>query len=237
MHLAILVTNTDESSFADRHPKDGEKFSRLIHAVRQDWKLSVFQVKNDQFPDMLDPYDGLILTGSPASVHDGNEWIDRLRLLVIKAHQIGQPIFGACFGHQVIAEALGAKVGDNPSGWVLGTVETSRVSIPEWEADLPDKLSFYAAHHEQVLNLPDGAELIHQAPTCRIAGFRVGNQIYTTQYHPEMEHEFITALTHELSGELPDDVIAASTHSLAARSHYLEFAESIARFFELHPSN
>ncbi|NKB53476.1 MAG: type 1 glutamine amidotransferase [Rhizobiaceae bacterium] len=209
MHLAILVTNTDESGFADRHPKDGEKFSNLIHAVRPDWEISVFQVKDD------------------------HQWIDRLKLLVIEAHQAGQPIFGACFGHQMIAQALGAEIGDNPTGWVLGTVQTSSVSKPEWEADLPDKINFYAAHHEQVLNLPDGAELIHQAPTCNIAGFRIGNQIYTTQYHPEMEHQFITALTEELSGELPGDVIAASTQSLASRSHYMEFAESIARFFEL----
>ncbi|MEP1209281.1 MAG: type 1 glutamine amidotransferase [Rhizobiaceae bacterium] len=203
-----------------------------MHAVRPDWKLSVFEVKDDEFPDSLALYDGLILTGSPASVHDGEDWIDRLKKLAVEAYETRQPMFGACFGHQAIAEALGGHVGENPTGWVLGTVEAELVAKPEWEQELPDRLNFYAAHHEQVLSLPNNAKLIHQQKACKIAGFRIGNDVYTTQYHPEMTHEFVAALTEEISNDLPEEVIREATDSLANKSHYLEFAESIARFFE-----
>ena len=68
MHIAILVTNTDHSAFADRHPKDGEKFTQFMHSVRPDWQMSVYQVESGAFPDSLAPFDGLIITGSPASL-------------------------------------------------------------------------------------------------------------------------------------------------------------------------
>ena len=232
MHLAILVTNTDESAFADRHTKDGEKFTALIHEVRPDWKLSVFEVKDGEFPEDAANFDGLIVTGSPASVHDEAAWIDRLKVLLVDAHASGQSIFGACFGHQAIAEALGGEVGDNPTGWELGTIQAKRISTPSWETHLPETLNLYAAHNEQVLRLPKDAQVIHEREGCRYAGYRIGNQIYSTQYHPEMEHYFIEDLTEDMSAKVPKEVIDRSRKSLNTRSHYTKFAESIARFFE-----
>ena len=232
MHLAILVTNTDESAFADRHTKDGEKFTALIRAVRPEWELSVFEVKDGEFPKDPGAFDGLIVTGSPASVHDEAAWIDRLKVLLAEAYASGQSIFGACFGHQAIAEALGGEVGENPSGWELGTIQAMRISTPPWEAHLPKILHMYAAHHEQVLKLPRDAVAIHERKDCRYAGYRIGDRVYSTQYHPEMEHHFIQDLTEEMKEQVPENVIDRSRSSLATHSHYTEFAESIARFFE-----
>ena len=233
MKLAILVTNTDESDFSNRFPKDGEKFTSFIHSVRPDWQLESFSVKDDIFPESIDAFDGLIITGSPASVHDDAPWINRLKLLIIDAYQSGQQIFGACFGHQAIAEALGGRVGDNPDGWVLGTVETQETEQVQWSNDLEPNLNLYAAHHEQVLDLPQGAEVIRSHKSCKFAGFRMGSTIYTTQYHPEMDHGFITALTDELSAELPEEVISAAHNSLEQKADNVAFAETVARFFEV----
>ena len=58
MHLAVLMTNTDESDFAQRHPKDGEKFKALIQSVRPDWTVSSFHVKDGVFPDDILAFDG-----------------------------------------------------------------------------------------------------------------------------------------------------------------------------------
>ncbi|MEP0940650.1 MAG: type 1 glutamine amidotransferase [Rhizobiaceae bacterium] len=232
MHIAILVTNTDHSEFADRHPKDGEKFSRFLHGVRPDWKVSVFEVKDGEFPIGTDQFDGLLITGSPASVHDNLVWIPTLKLLISKAFASGQPIFGACFGHQVIAEVLGGKVVDNPDGWEFGAVEVNHRDTPEWAQHLGTSFTLYAAHKEQVARLPEGAVSIASGPGCPCAGFRIGDRLYTTQYHPEMEHDFITALTQELRGDLPDNVIDRSMASLSNHADGRAYAESVARFFE-----
>jgi GMP synthase-like glutamine amidotransferase len=120
MHLAVLVTNTDENVFVQAHPKDGEKFSAMLGQVRRDWSFTVFSVKDGVFPGRPARFDGLILPGSPASVHDPAPWVARLLGLIREADAHGVAMFGACFGHQAIALALGGEVSRNPDGWVHG---------------------------------------------------------------------------------------------------------------------
>ena len=65
MHLAILMTNTDESDFAARHPKDGVKFADLIHMARPGWRVSVFSVKDGEFPADIAAFDGAMICPGP----------------------------------------------------------------------------------------------------------------------------------------------------------------------------
>ena len=120
MRLAVLMTNTDESAFAQQHPKDGEKFSRLIAELRAGWEVTSFNVKDDIFPDDIQIFDGVMITGSPASVHDQDPWVTRLLALIRDIYANEIPMFGACYGHQAIALALGGAVEANPKGWVFG---------------------------------------------------------------------------------------------------------------------
>ena len=148
MHLAILMTNTDESDFAQRHPKDGAKFASLIHWVRPDWQLEVFSVKDDIFPEDLGVFDGALITGSPASVNDPAPWVGKLigQLRDAIAREI--PLFGVCFGHQALAKALGVEVVQNPKGWVFGRTTMKSQNRPDWARDLPDTFDQYAVHEE-----------------------------------------------------------------------------------------
>ncbi len=98
MHIAILMTNTDESDFAQRHPNDGQKFADVIHAVRPNGQVTVYPVKDGVFPPADAVYDGWIIGGSPDSVHDASPWIAQLFLLIRRLVADAQPIFGACFG-------------------------------------------------------------------------------------------------------------------------------------------
>lgn len=232
MHLAILMTNTDESEFAQAHPKDGEKFADLIHLVRPGWTLEVFAVKDGVFPADLSRFDGAMITGSPASVTGEADWIARLLDLIRAMHAAGMPIFGACFGHQAIALALGGTIGRNSGGWIHGLTRNRTLTRPGWARDLPDEVRLYGSHVEQVTALPEGAVPISRSEGCDVTGFVLGDTIYTTQHHPEMTPEFIAALTEELAGDLGPDLAARARASLAERSDMTVFAESIARFFE-----
>ncbi|MEM9349750.1 MAG: type 1 glutamine amidotransferase [Pseudomonadota bacterium] len=223
MRIAILMTNTDESGFAQRHPKDGEKFHDLMSLVRPDWEYPVFVVKDEEFPDNLVELDGAIITGSPASVNDGAPWMARLEELVRAFIAAGKPLFGACFGHQIIARALGGDVRVNPQGWVKGAVVAQYA-----EGELPG----YASHTEQVIELPPGAETIARTDGCPIAGFRKGTLVETTQYHPEMTEEFFTALLDEYGSKLPAEVEADARRSLVIKPSREAWAARIAAFFE-----
>jgi GMP synthase-like glutamine amidotransferase len=224
MHLAILMTNTDDSAFSKAHPDDGQKFTALLHRVWPDWKLEVFAVKEGAFPPSL-AFDGLLITGSPASVHDDLSWIAPLEELVRDAQARQIPMFGACFGHQVIARALGAQVGYNPDGWVLGRIEThfDGMTLP---------VPLYAAHKEQVLSLPPGARIVAHNSRCTIGGFAIGTHLLTTQYHPEMTGDFVAALLDAFGDDIGADVIQAARLTLDKGTDMDALAEWIAAFYE-----
>ncbi|MGB7244645.1 MAG: type 1 glutamine amidotransferase [Sulfitobacter sp.] len=225
MHIAILMTNTDETAFAQRHAKDGEKFAALFHRARPDWTFDVYSVKDDVFPTTFEGVDGVVITGSPASARDDAGWIPKLETLIRALHNVRMPMFGACFGHQVIATALGGKVELNPEGWVLGAVTTT--DIAEGTG-----MSFYAAHKEQVSQLPKGAMPVAKSPNCATAGFSIGDHILTTQYHPEITTEFMAALITELRADLGDKISDQAEASLATDVDTDSLAAWAATFLE-----
>ncbi len=149
MHLALLMTNTDESDFAQKHPKDGEKFTSLIKSVRPEWRVTSFPVKDGVFPKNLDGFDGIMISGSPASLLKSEPWRTRLLDEIRNAYADGTPIFGACFGHQAVAKALGGEVTRNPAGWAFGSLKVSVVDKAPW---LGPASSFhqYGAHVDHV---------------------------------------------------------------------------------------
>ncbi|WP_300519470.1 gamma-glutamyl-gamma-aminobutyrate hydrolase family protein [Aliiroseovarius sp.] len=228
MRLAILMSNTDESEFARQHPKDGEKWQALLSPLMPDARFTVYSVKDGQFPTDESVYDGWIITGSPASVHDVDPWLDTLFALIRRIVARGTPLFGACFGHQAIAMALGGHVAQNPGGWVFGTTETRVTEPAPWMEAGP--LRQYAAHIEQVVDLPEGAKVTIGNADCPVGGFVIGDHVFTTQYHPEMTHHFIAALVDELADQKPEEVIDAARASLGQTAENEKFGRWIVAF-------
>lgn len=232
MRLAILVTNTDRSAFAARHPRDGEKFAALFADVRPGWQTTAFETTAGELPGLSGRYEAAIITGSPASVHDGAAWIAALEDWIRAAHAARLPMFGACFGHQAIATALGGAVTPNPGPFALGRVEVEITARPPFMADAPARIALYAAHGEQVTRLPDGARPWCRAEGCEIGGFTLGDRIFTTEYHPEMSPGFIAALVEELADKLPAETIARARASLDRPADGRLVADWAARLFE-----
>ncbi|MEM6939563.1 MAG: gamma-glutamyl-gamma-aminobutyrate hydrolase family protein [Pseudomonadota bacterium] len=101
------------------------------------------------------------MTGSPASVHDPLPWIPRLLELIVAAHQKTFPLFGACFGHQAIALALGGRVTRSPGGWSFGLKEMIALD-PRAALGLPARLEQHAAHIEEVRVLPKAVRALFE---------------------------------------------------------------------------
>ncbi|MEQ9694596.1 type 1 glutamine amidotransferase [Shimia sp. SDUM112013] len=231
MRLAILMTNTDVSDFAQARPKDGEKFTTLVQEQRPDWECEVFSVKDGKFPKDIQIFDGVMITGSPASVHDTDPWVGQLFDLIREMDAKEVPVFGACFGHQAIALALGGKVGRNPEGWVHGFAMTDSVGELPF-SERPAQVGLYASHIEQVVDVPEGAEIVASGPGCKVGGYLKGRHIFTTQYHPEMTDGFIADLVEFTADYVGEAVTEAARKSLANKADRDVFARQIVGFFE-----
>ncbi len=233
MRLACLVTNTDDSAFAKARPLDDAKFADLIHGVRPNWQVTAFWVCRNEFPEDINQFDGVMITGSPASVTEDLPWMQKLSELITDIITRGIPLFGACFGHQIIAKALGAPIVRNPEGWAHGRIETRRVARAPWSGN-GDVLQLYGSHIEQVGALPDGAQRLFESPGCPIAGYAIGHAVFTVQHHPEMTQGFISDLVDEYADYVGETVTQTARASVqAGPADRALFAEEIAAFFEM----
>lgn len=183
--------------------KVGDTFSCLSEEIgdfdewivgRLEWPFDVSVIdprKGDDLPDPLEVA-GAIVTGSHAMVSDRLPWSEKLAAWLRSATAEEIPVLGICYGHQLLAHALGGDVGFHPNGIELGTVA---IELKKCARDdplfggLPDKFPAQVVHRQTVLRLPDGAVLLagnafepHQA-------FRVGNSVWGVQFHPEFSME------------------------------------------------
>lgn len=137
---------------------------------------------------------GFIVTGSSALVTDRDEWSERTGRWMVEAAASGLPFLGVCYGHQLLADALGGSVGANPAGREIGTVE---VDLAEASRDdllfgaLPSQLVVQATHRQSVLELPPGARRLGANAHDANQIFRLGERSWCVQFHPEMSDEII----------------------------------------------
>ncbi len=131
---------------------------------------------------------GVVITGSAFSTYEDLEWIAPAEEYLRRLAAQGVPLYGVCFGHQLLAQAFGGKVERCPHGWELGT---SRVDLTElgrkdplFEA-LPPTLSVQQSHADVVTVLPEGAEVLAGNAHWGVQAFRLGDRIWGTQFHPE----------------------------------------------------
>jgi GMP synthase-like glutamine amidotransferase len=152
--------------------------------------------------------------------------------LIQEIHVRKVPMFGACFGHQAIAVALGGTLSRNPQGWGHGVLRIWGMEPFPW-GDQMGEIDLYASHIEQVSQLPSGACRIASSEGCENAGFILGDHIFTIQHHPEMTHDFISALVDELEDYVGYDVTKhAKTELSTRRADREQFAQWVAQFIE-----
>jgi GMP synthase-like glutamine amidotransferase len=161
-----------------------------------DVELVRYDLDRDRFPGSVRECDGWLLTPSRCSVTDAHDWIASAEDLVRDLLATETPYVGVCFGHQLVAQALGARVGRADGGWEVGVHDYEVVQRPSWLVPRAAGVALIASHEDQVLEVPSGAGLLLRSPGCPIAGLTVGERAWTVQPHPE----FVPALARDLLG-------------------------------------
>ena len=144
-------------------------------------------------PEALNHAEGLLIGGSGKySVHDPRtlKLITPLRKLIDKALTSETPCFGICFGHQLLAFHLGAKVATTPEKAEIGTIKlrlTEEGKKDPLFSTMRTPFMVHTGHTDQVIDIPKGVTLLAKRDFVPCQAFKVkGAPFYTTQFHPEL---------------------------------------------------
>jgi GMP synthase (glutamine-hydrolysing) len=133
----------------------------------------------------------LVITGSPASVTTRDAWIvdteDALRAYV----RSGAPTLGICFGHQLLAQALGGSVVKNPLGREIGTVDLDVVESDPLFGDAPRRVRVNMSHTDSAERLPEGARVLGRTERDPRGAVRFDERAWGVQFHPEFDGEIV----------------------------------------------
>jgi GMP synthase (glutamine-hydrolysing) len=139
---------------------------------------------------------GAVVTGSPAMVSEREPWSERAAGWLCGAAEAGMPLLGICYGHQLLAQGLGGRVGPNPQGREIGTVRVALRRAGQVDpllGCLPPVLRVQATHVEAVLELPPGARLLGSSPVDPNHVFAWGPRAWGVQFHPEFDADVMRA--------------------------------------------
>ncbi|MCS7023494.1 MAG: hypothetical protein NZV14_01740 [Bryobacteraceae bacterium] len=134
-----------------------------------------------------------LASGSKASVYEDEAWILAFAEFVRALWQAEQPFVGVCFGHQMIAHALGGVTAKNPGGWCVGVHSFELVATRPWMSPAQKKLFLPMSCQDQVQRLPPGAHVLATSARCPVAMFEVGKMM-GIQGHPEWKPSYAEGL-------------------------------------------
>ena len=210
---------------------DGEKFIDLLSPVNPNAIFDIFYVSENHFPDSIGDYDAYLLTGSPVSVHDDYEWINTLSAWIVNIYKSEKPMFGVCFGHQLIAKCFGGRIDKCANGWMIGNYEMQLNSPPSWLNTSLSRSSIFHFNKERITQLPDLAQSFANSNGYANFAYTLGNNIACIQGHPEQSkraiYNFLNAVIHSLS---KSDIERANLFIENGRPDSVIWAQSIMQF-------
>jgi GMP synthase-like glutamine amidotransferase len=176
--------------------------------------------------------DGIIVTGSPAGVYEDHPWLDPLRAFIRAAYASATPMLGVCFGHQIMADALGGEVRKSEKGWGMGRhVYAVSDNRPGLLGGTRPAFAIACSHQDQVIAAPPEADVFLGSDFTPNAGllYRNGAAI-SLQPHPEFDDAYALALARLRRGRAPDETVARAVESMSRPSDSAELAGYLGTF-------
>ncbi|MEO0912309.1 MAG: type 1 glutamine amidotransferase [Pseudomonadota bacterium] len=235
MRIGVLKTGNVNAALAPEHGEYPDMFAALLGAVDPALSFFTVDVVGGEMPGAVDAADGWIVTGSRHGAYDDLPWIAPLKEFLRAAVAARVPVIGVCFGHQVLAEALGGRVEKFDGGWALGVEAYESVASPGWMGALAEGWRGHAVHQDQVVALPPEATVLARSPFCAYAALAYGDPerpgAISVQPHPEFSADFVGGLIDARLGRIvEEDRVDAARATLGAPVDNAEWAAAMVRF-------
>ncbi len=213
-------------ALTEKYGPTGDHVVRWIAPHLPEAAFVPVHVAGPDAPSAPGAVDGVIISGSEKGVYDVTAWMQPLRDNLQAHRNHGTPLFGICFGHQLMADVFGGRAEKADHVFAAGSrrFDMGGAATPA-----------YVAHQDQVTRIPPGAEVVASAPYCPAAALAYDFPALSVQFHPEYDAQFAEDLLDMFGNELMDaaDMEAARSTITGEVSADL-YAAEVAAFFRAH---
>jgi len=204
MIIGLLQCDDVAPALRGVHGNYPEMFEALFQRVDPSLTFRVWRCLDGEIPDDVEAVDAWLTTGSKFGVNDDLPWIAELEAFVRTLWAAGKPLVGICFGHQLMARALGGEVAKSDKGWGVGLSFNRVTERADWMTPWQAGLDLVVSHQDQVERLPEGAHVLGGSDFCPTYLMQVGEHFLGVQGHPEFTRGYsrdLMALRADLVGE------------------------------------
>lgn len=217
MKLGILICDHVQTHLQSKFGDYQDMFISTINKANCDiknLKLSFYDVESGQYPTDINECDVYMSTGSRYSVYENKEWIMQLLAFIQSLYMVKKPFVGICFGHQLIAQALGGVVEKSDKGWGIGVTTSKVIKKQPWMKPDLNSVNLVVSHQDQVIKLPKQAQVLTGNQFCPYYMIQIDEHFLGIQGHPEFSTEYSKALMFSRKDRIPKPVLDKGVQSL-----------------------
>ena len=215
MKLGILRTDAVRPELKLEYGEYPDMFIALLRHSDPNLEYAVYDVELGQYPADIDEVDAYLITGSKSSVYEDKPWIVELMEFVRELNRRHKKLLGFCFGHQLVAQALGGKTERSAKGWGVGLHTHRFTTVPSWHDQGDVDLNILVSHQDQVVAVPHSARVLAGSEFCENAVCQIGDHILTFQGHPEFVPQYSRELLSIRRERIGEAAYAAGVSSLS----------------------
>lgn len=212
--IAILKTDSVRPEWVERFGEYPDMFQTLLRRANRHLDFTVYDVQEGEYPKSLEDHGAYLITGSKAGVYEEHLWLPPLVEFVRDLVEAEIPLIGICFGHQLVAQALGGSVGKSDKGWGVGVHRHEWRFKPEWLAMPDPDFKVLVSHQDQVHEVPSELQVLAGSDFCPIAALYKPGTVLTFQGHPEFVPEYSKTLMVSREDRIGDEALPKALASL-----------------------
>lgn len=230
----FLIIETGQPTPSLRRLGSYSHWIRVAAGLHREQAVAYRVAEGEHLPQR-DGFAGAIVTGSGAMVTDRLDWSERTAHWLGDAARAGFPLFGICYGHQLIAHALGGTVEYNPRGREMGTLAIERTGAAQTDPLFgahPASFAAHVTHMQSVIKLPAGAVRLARSAMDEHHAYRYGVSTWGVQFHPEFSTVMMRGYIHAKRDALVKE--GADGRALHAAVRATPLARGVLRRFVRH---
>ncbi|HUQ26517.1 MAG TPA: hypothetical protein VM140_12680 [Burkholderiales bacterium] len=213
-----------------RFPEVKGGYREMFAALLPGFDFRYYEAHRGQLPSSARECDAWLCTGSKYSVYDGTKWIADLAAFI---RSLGDQRFvGICFGHQMLAHAMGGEVAKAKQGWGVGVLPLEILKKESFMEPAMHQVRIQHMHQDQVQRLPEKSILLGRSPHCDVGMFRIGETMLGIEGHPEFSVEYGGALIRAREKQIGEAESRRALDSLKEKADGPVVGRWIARFLE-----